>query len=223
MSEHRDRREALGAYVLGALEPDERRDLEAHLEGCAACRDELARLSALPPLLDRLTADEAAEASLVPPSGMGARATVTTLHEGSRLRRQVWTWRGATAVAAAAALVVLLAWAPWSTTTPDRWVLRPATAAAGVDGTAAALAWEWGTTVELDLEDLPPADRYVVWTVAADGRREQAGTWGRTASGHAYVRGASAIQRGDLAQIEVAEADGAVLAVFDVASPEATS
>ena len=84
-------------------------------------------------------------------------------------------------------------------------------------------AWEWGTTVELDLEDLPPADRYVVWTVAADGRREQAGTWGWTASGHAYVRGASAIQRGDLAQIEVAEADGAVLACFDVASPEATN
>ncbi len=220
MSEHRDRREALGAYVLGALEPDERREVEAHLADCAACRDELARLSALPPLLEHLTAAEAADASLIPSPALAARLTATTLQEGQRLRRQVRGWRVATSLAAAAALALLVAWSPWtSSPAPDRWVLRPATASAGVDGTAAALAWEWGTTVELDLEDLPPADRYVVWTVSEDGRREQAGTWGRTTSGHAYVRGASAIQRHDLAQIEVAEADGLVLATFEVAPP----
>ena len=32
----------LGAYVLGALEPDERRALEAHLQGCTECQNELA-------------------------------------------------------------------------------------------------------------------------------------------------------------------------------------
>jgi Putative zinc-finger len=40
MSEHD--RSQLGAYALGALEPDEVRTVDEHLAGCAECRDELA-------------------------------------------------------------------------------------------------------------------------------------------------------------------------------------
>ncbi|MEV6414473.1 zf-HC2 domain-containing protein [Kribbella sp. NPDC051718] len=40
MSEHDHSR--LGAYVLGALEPDEVREVDEHLAGCAEARDELA-------------------------------------------------------------------------------------------------------------------------------------------------------------------------------------
>ncbi len=220
MNEHREAREALGAYVLGALEPGERRRLEDHLEGCSSCRDELSRLSSLPSLLDHLTVDEASDASLLASPRLTATVTATTLREGRRLRRQVRSWRVATAVSAVAAAVMLLAWSPWSAgPAADRWVFTPTTVASGVGGTAAALAWEWGTTVELELDELPPADRYVMWAVADDGRREQAGTWGRTTSGHAYVRGASAIQRSDLAVIEIALPDGPVLATFDVTPP----
>jgi hypothetical protein len=50
---------ALGAYVLGALEREERARLEAHLETCAICREELDRLAPLPGLLSRLTLEEA--------------------------------------------------------------------------------------------------------------------------------------------------------------------
>jgi Putative zinc-finger len=50
---------ALGAYVLGALERAERAELEAHLETCRICRDELDRLAPLPGLLSRLTVEEA--------------------------------------------------------------------------------------------------------------------------------------------------------------------
>lgn len=42
MSDHD--RSQLGAYVLGALEPDEVRGVEAHLAGCAECREEVADL-----------------------------------------------------------------------------------------------------------------------------------------------------------------------------------
>lgn len=219
MSDHRAWREELGAYVLGALESEERHAVEAHLESCSSCRDELARLSALPPLLDHLTADEAARSSLLPSPRLTARVTAMTLQERVRLSRQLRVWRAATVAAGVAAVLAVLGWAPWDTPSVDRWVLHPASVVAPVDGTAAALAWEWGTTVELDLEDLPPADRYVMWAVSADGRREQAGTWGRTVSGRTYVRGASAIQRRDLVRIEVVAVDGPVLATFEVAAP----
>lgn len=46
---------ALGVYVLGAIEPAERSQVEAHLAGCPACRDELAGLAALPALLSRVS------------------------------------------------------------------------------------------------------------------------------------------------------------------------
>ena len=41
----RERRESLGAYALGHLSEEERASLEAHLEGCPSCRDELEQLN----------------------------------------------------------------------------------------------------------------------------------------------------------------------------------
>lgn len=41
---HRWSRDLLGAYALGAVDQAERQRVEAHLEGCAACRRELAQL-----------------------------------------------------------------------------------------------------------------------------------------------------------------------------------
>jgi anti-sigma-K factor RskA len=40
MSEHPETRNLLGPYVMGALEPQEEREVEDHLEGCASCREE---------------------------------------------------------------------------------------------------------------------------------------------------------------------------------------
>jgi hypothetical protein len=47
-----DLRPLLGAYVLGALEPDEAEAVREHLPGCAACSAEHASLAGLPALLD---------------------------------------------------------------------------------------------------------------------------------------------------------------------------
>jgi Putative zinc-finger len=49
----------LGAYVLGALDRQERGELEAHLDTCVICRTELERLIPLPGLLSRLSTREA--------------------------------------------------------------------------------------------------------------------------------------------------------------------
>ena len=49
---------SLGAYVLGALDPADRSRVDAHLAGCADCRDELASFAGLPGLLGRVSRSE---------------------------------------------------------------------------------------------------------------------------------------------------------------------
>jgi anti-sigma factor RsiW len=96
---------ALGAYVLGALEREERAALEAHLETCDVCRDELDRLAPLPGLLSRLTVEEAAVAGERAPliGGDGAEAPApltaaasdprTGVHGAAELTREPWGTR----------------------------------------------------------------------------------------------------------------------------------
>ena len=50
--EHEDLENSIAAYLLGSADPEDQDLLEAHLEGCASCRELAARLapavSALP-------------------------------------------------------------------------------------------------------------------------------------------------------------------------------
>ncbi len=46
-------RELIATFALGALEGQERRELETHLSRCASCRAELERMSAIVSLLPR--------------------------------------------------------------------------------------------------------------------------------------------------------------------------
>jgi anti-sigma-K factor RskA len=216
-------RTELGAYVFGALEPVDRHRVEHHLADCVGCRDELSRISALPALLDRLSPEEAMAGydelpRLLP---MTVERAAHELQE--QLRRQVRRWRLTASAAAAAAVVVgLFAWAPWQPP-PDRLVVEVvpiAQAAQTVEGTVSAYAWEWGTTVEVRVQGLPPADGYAVWAISDSGDRERAGTWGPTSHRGALVRGASAIQRDQLVEVEITDRDGAPLfaARFDGAA-----
>jgi len=48
----------LGAYLLGALEPPERYEFEAHIAGCDSCRTELVRLAPLPGMLNQISVED---------------------------------------------------------------------------------------------------------------------------------------------------------------------
>jgi hypothetical protein len=50
---------ALGVYVLGAIDADERAAVDAHLDSCQECRAELAELAELPGLLALVPVEEA--------------------------------------------------------------------------------------------------------------------------------------------------------------------
>jgi hypothetical protein len=211
---HRVLREQLGAYALGALEPRERAEVDAHLQECASCREELARLAALPGLLARVSPDEAADPRPAPGDvGERALAALATRRRDERRRRRRW---GA-GLAAAAATVVALGLVVVATGgdgggrgVPLR--IEPVAADAGsVAGTAWAEGREWGTAIGVDLRRLPDRPAYALTAIARDGHREVAATWAATEAGAAEVEGSCAIRPDEMAGYEVTAGDGEVL------------
>src|SRR5215218_10747797 len=83
----REWRELLGAYALGHLEGDERAGLEAHLECCGGCREELAALQPVARMLPH--ADPARfELAPEPPPELGRRIAATIEGEKQRTQRR---------------------------------------------------------------------------------------------------------------------------------------
>ncbi len=81
--EHQTLREMLGSLALGHLPAADRDRLRAHLDGCATCRAELAEVSSVVPLLDRV--DPAVFASPAsPPADLGARIRSAVAAEPAR-------------------------------------------------------------------------------------------------------------------------------------------
>jgi hypothetical protein len=108
----RDWRELLGVYALGQLQGDERAGLEAHLEGCARCRAELALLEPVARMLPHAD-PERFESAPQPPPELGARIAATIAGEQRqaekrRRRRRFGSFAlgGATAALAAAVLAI---------------------------------------------------------------------------------------------------------------------
>ena len=104
---HREMRELLGSYALGALPVPEAAAVRAHLEGCPACQWELADIAPLAVELQR--ADPARLSTIAtPPAWLGGRVREAVAQERSlgdrRHNRQAL---GRRAVAAAAAVVLL--------------------------------------------------------------------------------------------------------------------
>ncbi|TCN37561.1 putative zinc finger protein [Kribbella orskensis] len=102
MSEHDPSR--LGAYSLGALEPDEVREIDEHLAGCAECRQELAELDEMKEFL----AEVPPEAFLDGPPADGDLLLQRTLRE-VRSNAAAETAAAEAAAAAAAAPPVTVA------------------------------------------------------------------------------------------------------------------
>jgi hypothetical protein len=178
-------RNELGVYVLGAIEPAERAQVDQHLAACPWCREELAGLAGLPGLLRRVPPDVALRAWADdsggpvpgPPLDRLIRR-VTTI----RLRRRL--------MAAAAALVIGLAAAaigqalqarpasPAAATAP-RWTDTDtgASAATGARATVRYAAQPWGTELEARVTGVPAGTRCQLRVINAQGQDIGAGGW----------------------------------------------
>jgi hypothetical protein len=101
-------KEELGAYALGHLSDQERAALEAHLEGCPACRAEADSLLAVSRLLPHADPERFGPAPQ-PPADLGKRITATIGGErrAKRRQRRLRFGLGLGGAAAATAMAVL--------------------------------------------------------------------------------------------------------------------
>jgi hypothetical protein len=101
-------KEALGAYALGHLPDEERASLEAHLEGCAACRAEAESLLAVSRLLPHADPARFGPAPQPPPElGKRIAATIGAEQRTKQRQRRLRFGLGLSGAAAAAAAAVL--------------------------------------------------------------------------------------------------------------------
>jgi len=101
-------KESLGAHALGHLPDDERAGLEAHLEGCAACRAEAESLLAVSRLLPHADPARFGPAPQPPPElGKRIAATIGAEQRSKRRQRRFRFGLGLGGAAAAAAAAVL--------------------------------------------------------------------------------------------------------------------
>jgi hypothetical protein len=104
-------RESLGAYALGQLPEEERVRLEAHLEGCPACRTEAESLAAVSRLLPHADPERFGPAPAPPPElGQRIAATIGAERRSNQRRRRLrfgLAFSGAAAAAAVLAIFVL--------------------------------------------------------------------------------------------------------------------
>ena len=107
----REIRHSLGVYVLGAIEPGERAQVDEHLATCTDCREELASLAGLPALLRRVPTAEAERLAVADQADSATDETppdhlLPSLLARTTQARRVRRWRELAAAAAVAVLAL---------------------------------------------------------------------------------------------------------------------
>ncbi|MGY1742228.1 MULTISPECIES: anti-sigma factor family protein [unclassified Blastococcus] len=194
----------LGAYVLGALERDERRRVEEHLAGCAVCRAELTEFRDLPALLSRVDPAELTGPPVQPPPDLydRVRAAVDEQARPRRSRRLLLAAAALVVAVAAAAVWVVLATRPGDGPTTH-------TAAAGdVEISVIATGEPGGTDLDVTVAGLASYTQCHLLVVDRDGGWHEAGEWAATHDGDGWFRGWTDVQRDALAAVVLRDGTG---------------
>ena len=230
--DHRHYKELLGAYVLGHLEGEEEREVQAHLETCASCRVEIGELDEVAAVLSAYSIGGEVEPGAgtehrAPSAGLEDRivAAATGDRAGPETgRRRKWLTAPGLAAAslAVAALVFAAVWIlPLEPEEPGLGDVEPisfSTEPEGVSADGEVVAHTWGTEVMLEVEGLEEGEQYKVDMTDAEGTRVSAGTLigDNDVPVECVLNGA--VLRQNAEAISVRNSDGAVVLRSDLAS-----
>jgi anti-sigma factor RsiW len=204
----------VGAYVLDALEPDERQQLSDHLPTCAVCSAELRDLQRLPALLALVPAPTDGEPAPAPvPSELAFRrlqrsatGARPTRHRAPPDSRRRWL------LIAAAVVVLGGAGAAGVAATAGPAVPSTVSASAGALHVQASITpAAAGSRIALTLRGVPAGQQCQLRVQAGDGHWETASTWTADYEGEAHVTGTVGIPRDDLQRLVVRTLDGRTL------------
>jgi anti-sigma factor RsiW len=178
----REWRELLGAHALGHLEGDERAGLEAHLDGCARCREELAALQPVALMLPHADPARFGPAPQPPPElGQRVAATIAAERERGEKRRRRrlfggFAFGGAAAAAVTAVLLLFVFGGGDGSGGPEQQV-RFANLPEGIAIDATLEPHSYGTEIHMYVHGVPSGTLCRVWLRGAGGASYPAGTF----------------------------------------------
>jgi hypothetical protein len=233
---------SLGVYVLGAIDPAERTQVDAHLATCRDCRDELAGLAGLPALLARVSMEEAvaladtdgpfpAAVDEAPEPPRELLATVLDLTAARRRRRR---WREASLGVAAALIIAVgvfggmrLGSSPAQPSTVAQGQQSglyvgtqngPMQTASGQSGgmtaTVSYSQMGWGTQLDTKVNGIPVGTNCQLWVIDSHGNRFLAGNWETdNQEGKVWYPASTALSSKDISGFEVTVGSGSGKAI----------
>ena len=195
MSDHEELESNLAAWVLGALDPEEAEVLRAHVEGCASCRETMARLQravgAMPLAVDEVAPPARLRARVLAAAAASGGPSVALMRVRRKLTRPVR--RNALAplferlpvYAAAAAVIVALVAGVVAGELAGRQTAAPNPVARFTLSGHQSLAGAKATVIDLksdglalvDFSGLPALGQgrvYEVWLITSGGRADPA-------------------------------------------------
>jgi len=194
-------RGSLAGFVFGQLSQAERTALTAHLDGCAACRQELAELSATATMLAAADPDRL-DTWPQPPVHLREQLFAQIGAE----RRAATRRRRTALVGAAAAMILAVVAVSIAATNNHPTAERVAfTAPAGVHAEAGVQTRPWGTQITVDATGLPAGQTNTVWLERADGTHVAAGTFTGVANRTVHVVLAAGLPRRQAVAIGVGD------------------
>ncbi|MEV0800699.1 zf-HC2 domain-containing protein [Kribbella sp. NPDC050281] len=207
--------DAIGVYVLGALDADERVELERHIRDCPSCQEAVQQFAHVPAVLHSLTLEDVLELRLEDD------ADPDVDRQPASIRRRRRTPKRAL-LAATAAVVLLVSGgligrqisdAPASPPQAGGGITWSATdGVGGIDTRVQLSSRTWGTDIQVHLDDLAPGQRCMLVVHTRTGRSEVTGWWTTTDIPEADVPASSSFALSDITRVDVVTADNAVLA-----------
>jgi putative zinc finger protein len=215
---------AIGAYVLGALDAEERVVTEQHLQTCEPCRETLLQFAHLPGLLHAVPLEDIVNPPAVQESAESwigvenSRLPTAEIHDsttvvvsrGRLLRRRRHVVAAAVVVVVVGVVGVI---GPRIRSEPaERAITWSSTdGVGGIDTTAELTGRGWGTDIQLRMTDLRPGAHCKLIVRGRDGTTETVGWWATTSTYQADVPASTSIPLAQIAGMDVVTAGGTVL------------
>lgn len=217
------------AYLLGALDADERLAYEAHLSICRQCRAGLAEVSEIPPLLAGLDEAVFAAPPEVAPAPVPDALLPRLVQAGGRDRaRRRWLTTGLGLVSAACAIALIVVVVPSSSGPETAPRAMTALVTTPVNATIALQPRSWGTEIDLTCwyqrgAAEPSSDRYELVARGADGATYDLGDW-RLAPGQRVIfTSGTALAQTQIKNLQVTQPNGPAILALAVPRPFRTA